>query len=533
MKLRDIFSPESLSLRRQRLLLLVVLLITFAVYAPSLFQTARSDQLVYLADVANNDGLVSIVSHTYSLDRTREFYLGNDYLLFRPVLYGLLGFEKWAFGYGFFWWQLTSLLLHLCVVWLLLKILYLKGRTIFAPLFALLFSVQYVAMNMVIWHHLSGYLLFSVFLLSSIYNLLKYEETGSPGNGIALSLFLLLAAFTYEAGSAAALLIALYMTLSRLNKRSRYGWRVIAATCMVPVIYVSLSLIDLYAKFGNLSAIGQAAPSNLPSAILHTAGASLFWLAAGLDPALIHMKAYERLLMTINSSLSATVIVGTVPACIFLSSSYFIARETFSREYVRKNAGFVCLVLLIMLSHAAIIVIGRVSERGFWTIMTLNPYYTYISNLLAFLALYSAMDLEGPRLRARVMPRAGIAISIILITAMSAVSISKANMEMLDYSRPRNRFVARLSELVQKHSGEEGFSFSVSGNCRGINIWKEADRFDSGDLRLSPDRPGNDILWLTRRGDPPGKTYTLAEALFPRWYVKSGGKYEVSCPPRQ
>lgn len=512
--------------------LLVVILITAAVYSPSLFHAARSDHIVYLADMAGKDDLRSILSESYALDRTREFYLGEDRLLFRPVLYSLLGLEKWLFGYSFFWWQITSLLLHLCVVWLLLKILYREGMHIFAPLFALFFAVQFVAMDMVIWHHLAGYLLFSVFLLSALYNLRRYGEKKTPSRGLLLVAFLLLAAFTYELGNAAALFVALYMTFSTLSSRQdvpRYGRGVIAATFAAPVVYTALSVIDLYTRFGDLSSFEQISSSDLPGVAVKALGASLFWLVAGLNPVLIGMTVYERLSLSIGDILSPWALIGSVTAGVFLSSVIFICRETLTREHLRKNAGAVALLFLIMFAHAVIIVAGRAEERGFWLTLSINTYYSYVSNLLAVIALYIALNVTRPSQSSGVVPRVGLAASLALITVMSINSISRVNMQMLDYTRPRGLFVERLEKLVQEHSGDEGFSFSVSENCLGIDVHKVSKQVDEEGFSLSADRQGNDILWIKRSGDARAKTYTLAEALYPSYYVKSGGKYDLSC----
>jgi hypothetical protein len=525
MNLRDFFTADYSSRKLRHVSLLVVVLITAAVYYPSLFHAARSDQVVYLADVAGKDDLRSIVFESYALDRTREFYLGEDHLLFRPVLYSLLGLEKWLFGYG----------LHLCVVWLLLKILYCEGKHIFAPLFALFFAVQFAAMDMVIWHHLAGYLLFSVFLLSAIYNLRRYGEENTPTRGLLLVGFLLLAAFTYELGNAAALFVALYMTFSNLLSRQdmpRYGRGVIAASFAVPAAYAALSVIDLYARFGDLSAFEQVSSSDLPGVAVKALGASLFWLVAGLNPSLIGMTVYERLSLSIGDILSPWALIGTVTAGVFLSSVIFICRETLTREHFRKNAGAVVLLLLMMFAHAVIIVVGRADGRGFWLTVSINTYYTYVSNLLAGIPLYIALNVTGPGRPSGVVPRAGLAASLALIIVMSITSISSVNMAMLDYTRPRGRFVEKLEELVQRHSGDEGFSFSVSENCMGIDIQKVSTQVDEEGFSLSADRQGNDILWIKRSGDTPEKTYTLVEALYPKYYVESGGKYEVSCTAR-
>src|SRR5690242_18079026 len=97
---------------------LLLLLVVTAAYYPSLFQAARADQLGYLYGTRDKAGLFSLTLGSYSWNR--EFH--GDIHFFRPVLYFLLGVERWAFTPYHFWaWQLASLLLHLAVVVLLFR----------------------------------------------------------------------------------------------------------------------------------------------------------------------------------------------------------------------------------------------------------------------------------------------------------------------------------------------------------------------------------------------------------------------------
>ncbi len=45
-----------------------------------------------------------------------------------------------------------------------------------ALLFVLNFSLFYVSEEMVIWHHINGYILFMIFILEAFYNSLRYIQ---------------------------------------------------------------------------------------------------------------------------------------------------------------------------------------------------------------------------------------------------------------------------------------------------------------------------------------------------------------------
>src|SRR5579885_3642172 len=78
-----------------------------AAYYPALFQAARADQYIYLFSTTDKSDLFSLTLGNYSWNRQSNI---GDLHFFRPVLFFLLGAERWAFGAdNFFGWQATSL----------------------------------------------------------------------------------------------------------------------------------------------------------------------------------------------------------------------------------------------------------------------------------------------------------------------------------------------------------------------------------------------------------------------------------------
>jgi hypothetical protein len=506
---------------------LVIAVITAALHYPSLFHAPRSDHIAYLAETARTDGsLKSLTLDSYAFNRTREFQ-DIDHILFRPVLYLFMGAERWLYGYDFLLWQLTSLVLHLCVVGVLLKVLLNEGAHPIAPLFALFFSVQYASADMVVWHHLSGYLLFSVFLLGAIYHLRKYERRRSARSGFMLVLFLLLSAFTYELGCVAALFIAGYMLLGK--KRTGYSLTLVLAALAVPATYLAASALDLYVRFGGLQALGQVTGADHSGAATGMLAIALIWLGAGLVPGFVSMLPYERVLMIPQMAAdTAEGMIGIAAASVLLVSGIFAWRQAASQRTGERTGGAAALLALIMLAQIAIVVLGRVGEKGFWRTVAWNSYYLYIFYLLGTIAIYMAIAPARPR--KTTVPVVGLALSLAVITALNAYSVRKLDIELAEYSRPRLEFIASIERLTAEHSGEDDFTFSVSADCRGLDFAKVREDFRDSRLSLDPARGGNDRLtWLTRRADPPGKTYTLAEALYPRRYIEKGGRYIVSC----
>lgn len=69
------------------------------------------DQWVYFLDTLNYNNAIDLITKFYSYNRVRKFFPG-DTLVFRPLLFSLLGIEKGWFAADFFKWQLLSAAIH-------------------------------------------------------------------------------------------------------------------------------------------------------------------------------------------------------------------------------------------------------------------------------------------------------------------------------------------------------------------------------------------------------------------------------------
>jgi len=156
-------------------LLLIIFLLNVLVFYPSFFHPARADQLIYLTETAGFKDFGDLLIYSYSYPRHRLIYSG-DAFLFRPLFYFFLSAEKALFGFNSFYWQITGFLFHLVVLAQLARILFFIRPQLMALLFVLNFSLFYVSEEMVIWHHINGYILFMIFILEAFYNSLRYIQ---------------------------------------------------------------------------------------------------------------------------------------------------------------------------------------------------------------------------------------------------------------------------------------------------------------------------------------------------------------------
>jgi len=144
-----------------------------AVYFPSLSHITRSDQDNFFFETADIDGLWDLISNTYSYNRWRIFAPGDE-LSFKPLYFTFLSLEKWLFGYNYFFWQLTSVTLHIILVWQLFRVLNLIFPHILSIFVSLHFSVLMLSADMVTFQHMNPCIILYIFLLKALQNCIKF-----------------------------------------------------------------------------------------------------------------------------------------------------------------------------------------------------------------------------------------------------------------------------------------------------------------------------------------------------------------------
>ncbi|MCK5179305.1 MAG: hypothetical protein KAR32_07215, partial [Candidatus Omnitrophica bacterium] len=135
--------PKSMMINNKKIIiysLFIILIINIIVFLPSFDQAPRgSDHYHYLVETSHIDNLSDRLVYSYSYARMRKLASG-DQILFRPIFFILLSIETWLFQYNSFYWQATALLLHMLVLWQILKILRFIAQGLIPLLLVLYFS---------------------------------------------------------------------------------------------------------------------------------------------------------------------------------------------------------------------------------------------------------------------------------------------------------------------------------------------------------------------------------------------------------
>ncbi len=465
-------------------------------YHPSAGHGPRGDQWCFLLDTIDQEGFLETLARTYSYNRTRVVAPG-DYQLFRPVLFALLSLEKALFGTNFAAWQWVGVGLHCLAVYLLLRILLLvhdmlvpaggpftEGGLLRALAYglALFFGLNCAVVEMVIWSHINGYLLFVVFALGALLLALKLlaEPDASPlRRRLLLSgafLLVLAGAFTYEIGQFYGVAVgAVLGAAAWRGGRPGRACLLFALFAAVLPLYQGINYLDRLAHPGawdeSMSAIAEKAVS--AQSLEHARRYVLYTVTQPFFPSLMGWEFRARVVIPepaltwenlrgggwpVFSSL-AVLAIGAVLA---VRGLYHLTRE-------RGKAGRLLVVLLplsLFVLHATVTVLGRMNLRPSPVTLSSNSYYAYLPLLAVLASLYVVWTwaASGTARRALVVAAylpllAGLAV----LSVFGGLKTRAVNVQVKNALRPLRIMTKTLDELVRRHGAEPGFSFALDG----------------------------------------------------------------------
>lgn len=464
------------------------------VYSPSLMHVPRADQIMYLAEVAHKSSWWDLTAGCVDLNRHRQFNPGDE-LLFRPVDYFLLGSEKYFFGYNFLLWQAVGIVLHLAVVWSLLGLLLTLNVGWPAVFFTAFFSLLFVNMEMVVWHHINSYMIFIVCILAALRNF--YIE-----KYMAVSLWMLLAAFTHEMGSITALVFAAVLWFTRPQQRK---W--VLYLIAVPVIYAAASLLNAWTHpFTFTKSLPPAFPAGPWQTFTNWLYALGAWAYAGLFPGELEWTMGARDMIAAGEThlikplrlehwqtLLAAAAVG-----VYISLLFPRKQESSSRTTV----SFIAFIFAFI--FAGIIALGRGSQIMMTDVLRVNTYYMYIFWVFVLVGLYAAVDWSSTGVGRKRL----LCIFVAVLMVYNACKLYAANETQARGNNEVLVLVKTVEMLVKEKGHEPGFSFYVD-----------------------PRYPGNYIYKELRRWDEPLREYSFMEVLYPQYFTSQNPKYRFLTTP--
>ncbi len=490
-----------------RLVLAIFLALAAWVYWPSLGHVVRADQVSYLADVSADDRPLSLIFGRYDFNRTRIFSPGDE-IQFRPILFIFLGLERAVFGYHYWMWQLTGIILHLLVVFSLYRLLRLFRPGMPAAVTAGGFSVLFSNMEGVIWHHINGYLIFAALILLAFERLYRYASR--PGKEMRYLLqsvaVFTVAAFIHELGFIFTALMTLFVLWTSPRGLRRRAWLL-----FVPVLaYVILSSADFFLKHIQYTEGGNIYHAfNLGKTLEHVAQtfkwfvtAGFFLLPSDIEP-ISRMRVQESVFGLGWPGVTGTRVEGWVTVGVLIAA--FVGASMPRGPKVALPRKFALLMLLLAMVYPAVFTVGRVDTRGMY-ILQISLYYLYNFWVLMVVGAYAFIAGSGLVMHGWVK---GVALTVgILVCATfigrNAIDLRRMNSNIAKDHTACRVLLENLDRFVQAHKKEPGFSFYI------------------------PLSAGNYAIdWTSRRDDPPGKVYALVELLYLPYYTRYHPKYII------
>jgi len=518
----------------------------------------RSDHLAYLHHISQFDSLWDILSHSLSFNRTLPD-IGTDAILYRPMLYLLLGTFYYLFRYNFVAWQIAGLCLHILVA-LGLHLLLIQGRlkhTLYPLVITLLFATAYLASELVLWNHIVGYVLFCALEVYAVYFFLRYLRSDRIAFLILCGALSLVAEFTYEAGAMVNLLLAATLLARSFSTSAANGApaesrhttdrRSALLFLLAALLLPTASLIDLYAR--GLKSAPLLHGMDAWRMLLLAGEAALrqlgFWLSAWLAPTVYTVFAAGRAVCLVSAAgLTSLTLLNLVALALLLAAGAAAARRLRYSSVSKREPEFaLALCMLFLFGYSMMIAIGRTVERGF-EYVTSNTYYSYFAYLTACVAIALAVAVGPTRAAAlaidgRPDPHAGnpdarpirtarpswvgaglFAALTVLVIANALGVRALARKFRYDFAAPRQEVVDHVLAW-HAHVGFRTQRYFV----------------------VSPTCPGNELLvWFTearmRKNSGWRPPVTFADALWPDWsanlnaariYIPRGSVDEIRC----
>jgi len=457
--------------------------------------------MIFLAETANIDSWVSLVTKFYSYSRVAV----NDGFLFRPLFFVFLVSEQTLFGYThYFLYQITGVILHLIVVWHLLKLCLQIRPSLIAVLLTLFFSMLCISSEMVSWYHVNAYLVGMLCMIKVLHHSYVFDQEHYKNfrRLFWMIAYLTIASFISEIFMAASAFFVLYYVITLSVEKRRNHNAINPLWCLIFLIpiflYFGLDYADKlvrlgpgYAKGWNSVVIvleGFQLGNTLKMFLL----ASGLWIYAGLFPYLQDILPSDRLHWSTPASWndffqSFHINLLTVAGLLLLVLigigllSVIISRKKTERL---TKISWAILVLCLAFLVPLMLVVGRLNNMSVEYLKG-STYFTYIFWCLlsiaacAFSCFIHFSFLPKPF---RMVLNGLLIICFLTITTANASRVYVNNALLKKRFEPRIEFTKKIDQFISAHAMEPGFSFQFLSRFRGDKFQPFLkDRFDKRD----------------------------------------------------
>jgi hypothetical protein len=470
-------------LLRRALIVLALVVLNVPLYAAALDRFFAADQIRYFNEVGA-DTRASACLSLWDYTASRRIGKGDD-LLFRPLTGLLLAGESALFGHRYRAWNIVHLVLHLAVCFALFELLWALQPSMFAAAVALLFSVLTSNFELVVWNHLSGYLLgFGLLLLSILATLRLSKEDGTERKKwlIVYAAATFAAACCHEIAVIGAAVTAASIAWASRRRGARLSTGTIAAL-IAPLATYGLLYIGHILRCERWLWTDPRGPVP-PPLVFRVAQCLGLWALKALDPwsAEFVLKNCDRFAWSDQPAGT-----GTVLLFIGLAAGLVLClRRGLTRDRLRDAGPFSALLAGLLLAYTLMINVGRPYAATV-------TYYAYFFALLAMAALYSLVDF---RRVGRKTAFAALALLLGLASA-NAYRVRHFSRQLAELNAPTIEYFDTIERFVEEHRLEPGFAFAI----------RAPDHLDPFSF-----------VWKGYPDHPPDDEASVSELLYPEYF---------------
>ncbi len=436
-----------------------ILAIVTIVYYPTLSHLLRGESYLYFVETMDDTSLSAMLKNWWNYESARTIAPG-DTMMFRPLLFISLAFEKVYFGLDYFWWRLVAMLIHLTTVACLFRLLWKFKPGILATLMAILFGTSYLALSTMLYEQIATYSLFTGLLLTGFYYTYQGTEHGGKKNLIIASLSMLVASFFHESGVVFTVLFIMYFwwERKRLGSMWKYWGGAFGALVFIwiatyiPVKFINPPrfLADESERLFRWRAI---------SATLRGFWALADrWLQQAVIPAMFVVRPLRELAFhsyTIYRDISLSLpLIANFLAIGMMGVTYLYTQGKDAIHRVRGSfiAFLATCIVVFMLANSAL----RTFTHGESYLIDHN-FNMYI--WLALSAVFVYILISTRRLN-RIFTLIVAGVLIVLIGLNAPVSLS-INLDTIKTQEPIEQYFYAVDDFIEEHQNESDFSFNI------------------------------------------------------------------------
>ncbi|KPK42674.1 MAG: hypothetical protein AMJ78_01660 [Omnitrophica WOR_2 bacterium SM23_29] len=437
------------------LLFLLIIIINIIIYNGSFSHIFRHDDWNYWYHTRGEP---------FGLRYFLKFYSDESFSLdpilsiaFRPMALIFLGIQKFIFGSNYIYFHIFTFLLHVAILYMLLKILLEISDSYLAYLFVLVFSALSTGFDLVIWTNNNFYLLQILLMLVSVYLAILYKRRHPNNNGLlATMVFLQLPiVLLNEVGLFFAAFLSIFILLYRKRGRILKVDYYKSLYFLIPVL-VFLILYVIHRLYGFSYAVkGIGYRTFFNAEVLFYSLVSALFAVGNFTtliffPSMLTTWFYDTVWFYLD--LSKLDVVGLLLG----SASVLLLLNTLSLRKIKENRIIILFLLPLILVYLYIASIGRVVTSPVKYVGSVCRF-AYIFNVFFCIIVYCLIDQKKI---SKMLKGAGVILMLILTLFHSNIIMRDIG-HISSLLAPLKSYFDQVYDFVDSKKTEKDFSFNV------------------------------------------------------------------------